>query len=105
MVNRQCTEAGIYRIKNKTNGAVYIGQAINIRSRISHHKSLLKKGKHTNKLLQEDWNLFGEEAFTVKTIKKVSKYNLTKHERAVMRQYIEDGFFIYNASINIEWED
>jgi group I intron endonuclease len=104
MIKRLVTESGIYRIKNKVNGAVYIGQAINIRMRVSHHRSLLKQGKHTNKQLQEDWQLFGEEAFSVKVIKKVAKKNLTIHERNVLHQHIIDGYFVYNVSLEIEWE-
>ena len=99
MIKHLVTESGIYRIKNKVNGAVYIGQAINIRLRVTHHRSLLNKGKHTNKLLQEDWNLFGESSFTVKTIKKVSKKNLTYHERNVIQQHVEDGYYVYNSNL------
>ena len=105
MIKHQATESGIYRIKNKVNGAVYIGQAVNIRMRVSHHRSLLKQGKHTNKLLQDDWQLFGEEAFCVKVIKRVAKQNLTKHERNVLQQHIIDGYFVYNTALEIEWED
>lgn len=105
MIKHLSVDAGIYVIKNKVNNAVYIGQAVNIRSRVCHHRSLLKKGKHTNKLLQADWELFGEESFSVKTVKKVSKKNLTIHEHNVLQQYIMDGFFVYNLKIEIEWEN
>lgn len=45
------------------NGKHYIGQSKNVRSRLSAHKSLLKRGLHENEQLQQDFNLFGESAF------------------------------------------
>ena len=37
---------GIYKIENKVNGKVYIGQSVNIESRWKGHKSNLRNNKH-----------------------------------------------------------
>lgn len=53
----------IYKVENIKNKKVYIGQTKNISTRKSQHKYLLKRGIHKNSILQEDWNIYGEESF------------------------------------------
>lgn len=55
--------SGIYSLVNKVNGKRYVGQATNIQSRLGQHKSSLKNNNHTNIEMQNDYNLFGSEAF------------------------------------------
>ena len=52
---------GIYQIKNKKNGKLYIGCAKNLRGKINSHKFQLKNGLHTNKEMQIDFNEIGED--------------------------------------------
>lgn len=47
---------GIYKITNKENGRVYIGQSINIEKRIKRHKRDMKNGKEKPKSLQNDYD-------------------------------------------------
>lgn len=54
---------GIYCIENIKNGKKYIGKSKNISRRFSQHKSKLNKNQHTNSLLQDDWNKYGEINF------------------------------------------
>lgn len=53
----------IYGIFNKINNKVYIGQSINVDSRISEHQWMLSKGIHTNSYLQNDWDKYGKDNF------------------------------------------
>jgi len=55
---------GIYKIENKLNGNVYIGQSADIWRRVSRHKSELLKGVHDNYHLQKDWNNHKENDFS-----------------------------------------
>ena len=57
------TCSGIYAIKCKTNGKLYIGQARNIPIRKSAHFSSLRGGYHQNEHLQAAFNLLGESCF------------------------------------------
>lgn len=56
-------KSGIYKITNKINNKVYIGQSNNIKERIKVHKSSLRGGYHHNSYLQRSWNKYGEENF------------------------------------------
>jgi len=73
---------GIYRIRNKLNGKVYIGSAEDIVNRFYGHKSILHKNKHHSILLQRAWNKYGEDQFVFKVIEKVEKpLSLRKREQ------------------------
>ena len=89
------TESGIYRITNVVTKAVYIGKAGNIRVRISNHKSLLNKGKHPNRLLQEAWDKHGEKSFRVRVLKKVAR-DIERHEKEALARYLDEGIQVYN---------
>lgn len=55
---------GIYGIKNIITGSVYVGQTVvNFGDRRDSHYSLLRHNKHSNKLLQSEWNEYGENSF------------------------------------------
>lgn len=54
---------GIYQIKNKQTGRIYIGSTNNFKKRKDQHFSELRKGRHVNRKLQTDFNTFGEDAF------------------------------------------
>ena len=54
---------GIYKIENKINGKVYIGQSNNIEKRWSEHISALNNDRHANSYLQRAWKKYGRENF------------------------------------------
>lgn len=56
-------KTGIYRITCLENGRVYIGQAKNILSRWTEHKSKLNGNYHINNHLQNAWNKYGSDKF------------------------------------------
>ena len=57
--------AGIYQIKNTENHKVYIGKTRRLGRRLGEHRASLRKGKHRNKELQQDYDLLGEDKFVV----------------------------------------
>jgi len=65
-------ESGIYCIKNKVNGKVYIGSAINLQKRRNEHYRRLNAGIHANRRLQHSWNKYGEAAFVFSIIELVN---------------------------------
>ena len=71
---------GIYKIENKVNGKVYIGQSIDIEHRWSGHKSKLRNNKHQNDYLQKSWNKYGEDNFDFSVICECNKEDLDNKE-------------------------
>lgn len=54
----------IYAIRCKENKKMYIGRTKQeIEERIKAHLQLLRRCKHSSKLMQEDFNKFGEDSF------------------------------------------
>lgn len=60
-------DAGIYQIKNTKNQKIFIASTRNLKT-INGQQFMLKMGSHINKSLQEDWNEFGEDAFTIEVL-------------------------------------
>jgi group I intron endonuclease len=57
-------KTGIYAIRNKSNGKVYIGKALDIYRRVKHHiTSLNTKNKDENRHLINSWHKYGKENF------------------------------------------
>jgi hypothetical protein len=55
--------SGVYFILNKTSNRMRIGQSLAVYARMMTHYAQLKSGIHTNRALQQDWNVFGEHSF------------------------------------------
>lgn len=72
---------GIYKITCIKNGKVYIGQAINLESRITNHKCRLKNNYHDNLHLQRAWNKYGSENFKFEIIEECGEDELDSRER------------------------
>lgn len=75
---------GIYKIEHTNSGRVYIGSAIDLNKRWSHHKWSLRKRNHANSMLQNAWNKYGESAFKFIPLLVCSKENRVFYEQLVM---------------------
>lgn len=73
---------GVYFIKNTVNGKWYVGSSVDINRRLKGHFNNLRKGKHVNHLLQNDWISFGEAAFSSGILDVASEADLIKVEQA-----------------------
>lgn len=63
---------GIYKITNEDTGKVYIGESMNIDRRWKEHKEDLNNNTHTNKKLQNDWNLkFNDDLFRFEVLEEI----------------------------------
>ncbi len=93
----QLNISGIYKITNFVNNKVYIGSAINIRSRWAYHIRCLKRGSHCNSYLQRSWNLHGEQNFTITFLEECSKKDLLCREQYwldILNPFKERGYNI-----------
>lgn len=84
-----------YKIENKENGRVYIGQTKNFKKRIATHKNLLKIGVHSSKKLQFDYDQYGEDSFNFEIID-----TLTNAIGVEIREKENNFFKEYNSKIN-----
>ena len=78
---------GIYMIKNKVNGNVYIGQAVDIYERRKEHISLLRRGRHINNHLQRAWNKYGEDNFEFSIVEECDENALNDREIYWIAEY------------------
>lgn len=63
---------GIYEIRHKSSGKVYVGSAMSFKKRFATHLCQLKAGKHHSKKLQNAWNKYGEAEFEFRIIEIVA---------------------------------
>ena len=61
---------GIYKIANKIDGKVYVGQSSQIEKRWKKHIETLNKNKHDNQYLQNAWNKYGKDNFIFEVIQE-----------------------------------
>ncbi|MDD4238416.1 MAG: DUF2087 domain-containing protein [Desulfotomaculaceae bacterium] len=61
------TEGGVYQIRNTKNQKVFVITTPNLKT-INGRQMELVRGGHRNKQLQEEWNLFGKEAFVFEVL-------------------------------------
>lgn len=78
---------GIYAIRNKVNGKMYIGQQIDIKSRWKQHVRELKSKTHCNSYLQYSWDKYGEDCFDFFIIEECESGLLNKTEMYYISKY------------------
>jgi hypothetical protein len=59
---------GIFILRNNQNGRVFLGSSLNLNGIYGKNKLVLSMGGHLNKQLQNDWNTYGENAFTYEVL-------------------------------------
>lgn len=74
-------KSGIYCILNLKNGRHYVGSSKDVKSRTMRHFSMLRKGSHHSKILQNAWNKYGEKSFRVDVLESVSETDLIEREQ------------------------
>lgn len=95
--NGHSKKSGIYQIRNKNNGRIYIGSAKEFKRRFrGHHNSLVKR-KHKNRHLQEDFIIFGTESFVFEVLEVVEENRLD-----VEQQYLNMFFDNQKNCYNIQ---
>lgn len=63
---------GVYKIYNKVNGHIYIGSTSCFKKRHYQHSKALSENTHSNKHLQNSYNLYGHESFVFEVIEKIT---------------------------------
>lgn len=67
----QPKSAGVFQVKNTVNGKILLGSSLNLHGPLNAHRFMLKMGSHSNKLLQQEWNTYGSDAFVFEVLAEV----------------------------------
>ena len=94
---------GIYGIVFTPSGKIYVGQSLDIESRWKDHRSDLKYNKHSNIVLQNYYNKYGESAFEFIILEECSESSLTESEQSWIDKFggfdSENTFNLMEASV------
>lgn len=94
--------SGVYQIKCKSNGKIYIGSALDIRVRCEQHRRSLRRGDHSNHHLQAAWKKFGEGDFEYTVLEITDKASRVEQEQYwldLKQSYIKElGFNIFDTA-------
>lgn len=98
MADAILASSGIYQIRNTTNGKLYVGSAINLRTRFNQHRSDLNTGRHCNAKLLSSWRKYGAGAFVFEVIETVLAHGdlIAREQFWIDRLSAANGKFGYN---------
>ena len=81
---------GVFQIRNRNTGKVFVDSSTNIPGKINRHKFSLNAGLHPSKELQIDWNEVGEAAFVFETLEPVEPRDDQNYNYAADLEVLED---------------
>jgi hypothetical protein len=80
--------AGTYLIRCVANGKVYVGSSsVSVVNRRINHFQLLRRGDHTARGMQDDFNTFGPNEFEFHPVLIASGQDVVEAEKALIAQY------------------
>lgn len=87
---------GIYKITNKENGKVYIGQATNIEKRLSEHR------RKRTQTIDNYINILGVDSFDFEIIEECTPEQLNEREKYYIQKYDSQlrGYNIQDGGLN-----
>lgn len=90
---------GVYALTNTRTGRVYIGSSSDISDRALHHCAELESERHPNKLLSDDFERYGANAFRFSVVTRtVSIGSARADEERAIQQIISTGGDLYNMT-------
>ncbi|RXK83759.1 GIY-YIG nuclease family protein [Filimonas effusa] len=86
---------GIFQVRNKTTGKIYVASSINLDAIWNRHRTQLRFGAHPVKALQHDWNTYGEEQFSYEILSILEQKDEDTHDpkrelKELERMYLEE---------------
>lgn len=75
-------KAGVYQIRNKVNGKVFIGSWPNVDGKLNSQRMMLQGNGHVSRELQADWNARKPEDFAFEVLEYMEPSDKSAAERA-----------------------
>ena len=97
---------GIYKITNKKNNKVYIGQSDRLNDREREHFYRLEKQTHSNEYLQKSYNKYGKDNFLFEIIEETD--DLNNRELHFINEYggiNSDKNYNLKDPLSMEWSN
>lgn len=91
---------GIYLLKNRETNTVYIGATSDIRKRVLEHLNDLLNNRHGNSSMQEEFNKYGENAFSFKIVLRCGKDVLNTYEQIILDRY-RRYYRVFNKGLSV----
>ena len=88
--------SGIYEIKNIKTNRIYIGHSKNITYRWYIHIMNLLNNTHSNRKLQEEFNQYGINYFTFRTLEQINDLSMLKNKE---QEYLDDLYLETNYNL------
>ena len=87
------TESGIYQIRNTVNNKVFVVSTPNFKTMTGRKMELLAGG-HKNTALQEDWNIFGQDAFVFEKLEQLEDkeegyFDINEELKQLLEKWLE----------------
>jgi len=92
-------DSGIYAIVNTLTQDRYIGSSYDMANRFAQHTTLLRRGQHHARRLQEAWNTYGEDAFVFVVLEELSDPDQLA---AVEQAYLDAEQPAYNGATSAQ---
>lgn len=92
----------IYLLKNNKTKRIYVGRTCKPKNRLKNHLNNLRANRHTNELLQKDYNQYGECSFEFEVVESIENLTRTSVERDWMiklKTYDPKYGYNFNAPI------
>jgi predicted GIY-YIG superfamily endonuclease len=98
---------GVYAIRNRGTGAMYVGCTQSLRARWDTHVFALRAGRHDQPLLQSAWDADGADAFELVMLEWVNSAEgyysfrdaLREAERRWLVKLMAEGAALYNKTL------
>lgn len=101
-------DSGIYGIRNRTTGHVYIGSSSDLERRWRQHRSLLNRGAHPTPRLQAAWLAHGEDLFLFVVLETCRPEVLVDREQwwlDTVRPHVPDVGYNELSKVRSDWSN
>jgi len=81
---------GVYQIRNKVNGKVWIDSSNNVPAKFNRYRLQLDADSHPSKPLQSDWKELGADAFEFELLEPLEPRDDPSYDHASDLEVLED---------------